>query len=225
MKEPRVITRRDFLRGTAGVALTVAFNSGISATAQAEQKAKVVLIRNAEVLTVGGKVHGEILRNMLDEALKALLAESEPLQAWRRLVKGSDVVGIKSNAWYKMPTPKELEDIIRVHDLLRRKMFVLPNPRTSMIFDLDSTVLPVFGWKIEEARLFYGKVLRIDPENVRAKLKMDDLGEKTAGSDFAAGADRIARLGHLHLDPLPARAHLPQPRGQGALPLLLPADV
>jgi len=113
MKEPRVITRRDFLRGTAGVALTVAFQSGISATAQAEQKAKVVLIRNAEVLTVGGKVHGEILRNMLDEALRALLAESEPLQAWRRLFKGSDVVGIKSNAWYKIPTPKELEAAIR----------------------------------------------------------------------------------------------------------------
>lgn len=55
----------------------------------------------------------------------------------------------------KSLTPKELEGIIRVHDLLRRKMFVLPNPRTSLIFDLDSTVLPVFGWKIEEARVGY----------------------------------------------------------------------
>ncbi|MDH4266434.1 MAG: DUF362 domain-containing protein [Deltaproteobacteria bacterium] len=113
MKEARVITRRDFLRGTAGVAMTVAFPSGISATAQAKQKAKVVLIRNAEVLTVGGKVHEEILGQMLDEALRALLEESETLQAWHRLVKRSDVVGIKSNAWYKMPTPKELEAAIR----------------------------------------------------------------------------------------------------------------
>jgi hypothetical protein len=109
MKETRVITRRDFLRGTSGVALTVAFHSGISATAQAKQKAKVVLIRNAEVLTIGGKVHGEILGQMLDEALRALLVEKEPAQAWRKLFKASDIVGIKSNVIYYMPTPKELE--------------------------------------------------------------------------------------------------------------------
>jgi hypothetical protein len=52
-------------------------------------------------------------------------------------------------------TSKELEGVIRIHDLLRKKMFLLPKPRTSLIFDLDSTVLPVFGWKIEEARVGY----------------------------------------------------------------------
>jgi hypothetical protein len=52
-------------------------------------------------------------------------------------------------------TPKELQGIIRIHDLLRRKMLVSSKPPTSLIFDLDSTVLPVFGWKIEEARIGY----------------------------------------------------------------------
>lgn len=113
MKEAKIITRRDFLRGTAGAALTVALSSGISAAAQAEPKAKVVLIRDPGVLTAGGKIQGKILRSMLDEALKALTGESEILPAWRRLVKRSDVVGIKSNAWWKMPTPQELEEAIR----------------------------------------------------------------------------------------------------------------
>jgi hypothetical protein len=55
----------------------------------------------------------------------------------------------------KSITPKELEGIIRIHDLLRKKISVFPHPHTSLIFDLDSTVLPVFGWKIEQAKVGY----------------------------------------------------------------------
>ena len=113
MEEEKIITRRDFLRGTAGAALTVALHSGIAAAAQAEPKAKVVLIRDPEVLTAGGKIRGDILRRMLDESLQALMGEKESLAAWRGLVQSSDVVGIKSNVWWKMPTPEELEGAIR----------------------------------------------------------------------------------------------------------------
>jgi len=113
MGKTGMITRRDFLRATTGVALTVALSPGISVAAQAEHRAKVVLIRDPEVLTTSGKIREEILRRMLDEAVKALTEEGEILPAWRRLVKASDVVGIKSNEWWKMPTPPELEEGIR----------------------------------------------------------------------------------------------------------------
>jgi len=49
----------------------------------------------------------------------------------------------------------ELKGIIKVHDLLRDKMRTLPAERTSVIFDMDSTVLPLFGWKIQGARKGY----------------------------------------------------------------------
>lgn len=49
----------------------------------------------------------------------------------------------------------EFQGIIRVHDLLRRKIWSLPHPSSSLIFDLDSTVLPVFGWRIEGAKVGY----------------------------------------------------------------------
>lgn len=113
MKETGIITRRDFLRGTAGAALTAAFGSGISMDAHAEQRAKVILIRNAAVLTEGGKVNGEIIQSMLDEAVNTLLGEKKTVQSWGKLFKASDIVGIKSNAWYHMPTPRELEGAIR----------------------------------------------------------------------------------------------------------------
>lgn len=52
-------------------------------------------------------------------------------------------------------SPQELNGLIRVHDLLRKKMWDLPKPRTSVIFDLDSTVLPLYGWKIQGAKKGY----------------------------------------------------------------------
>jgi hypothetical protein len=112
MKEERVITRRDFLRGTAGVLVGAALGSAITPEASAEQRPKVVLIRHADAVAPDGSFNGDVIRSMLDEAVKALLGESEPAQAWQKLFKKSDVVGIKSNSWNRLPTPKEVEDAI-----------------------------------------------------------------------------------------------------------------
>lgn len=60
-------------------------------------------------------------------------------------------------------TPEELQGIIKVHDLLRKKMWNLSGPKTNVIFDLDSTVLIVFGWKIEKAKKGYSPWKRNRP--------------------------------------------------------------
>jgi hypothetical protein len=112
MKE-KIITRRDFLRVAAVATVATTFGSGTLREARAEPTAKVVLIRNAEVLEGQGKIREEILQSMLDEAVKNLLGTNEPLEAWQKLIKTSDIVGIKSNSWAKLPTPKELEAVIK----------------------------------------------------------------------------------------------------------------
>jgi hypothetical protein len=112
MKE-KTITRRDFLRVTAGTAMAATLGSGILGEARAEPTAKVVLIRNAGVLGPQDRVQEEILHSMLDEAVKSLLGTDKPMEAWKKLFKSSDVVGIKSNEWQKLPTPKELETAIK----------------------------------------------------------------------------------------------------------------
>jgi hypothetical protein len=109
----RIITRRDFLRVTAGAAATAALGTRILGEARAEPTAKVVLIRNAGVLGPQDKVQEEILQSMLDEAVKSLLGVKDRLEAWGKLFKSSDVVGVKSNEWQKLPTPKELEAAIK----------------------------------------------------------------------------------------------------------------
>ncbi len=112
MKE-KIITRRDFLRVTAGTGMAAALGTGLLGEAKAESTARVVLVRNAEVVGSDGKVRGEILQSMLDEAVKSLLSTMDPMEAWQKLIKSSDIVGIKSNAWYRLPTPKELEEAIK----------------------------------------------------------------------------------------------------------------
>ena len=112
MKE-KTITRRDFLRVAAGTTIVATLGSVVPGEARAEPLARVVLIRNAEASGDQDKIRGEIVQLMLDEAVKTLLGTSEPLEAWKKLVKRSDVVGIKSNAWNKLPTPKELEAAIK----------------------------------------------------------------------------------------------------------------
>ena len=49
-------------------------------------------------------------------------------------------------------SPAELRGIIKVHDLLRVRV---RGRRTSAIWDVDSTVLPLYGWTIQGARRGY----------------------------------------------------------------------
>jgi hypothetical protein len=81
--------------------------------AEAEPTARVVLIRNAEAVGSDGKVRGEILQSMLDEAVRSLLGTKDSAEAWQKLIKNSDIVGIKTNSWNRLPTPKELEAAIK----------------------------------------------------------------------------------------------------------------
>jgi hypothetical protein len=92
--------------------VAAALGPGILGEAHAQPTAKVVLIRNVDVLAQPEKTQ-EMLQSMLDEAVKTLLGTDSPLEAWRKLIKSSDVVGVKSNDWGKLPTPKPLEAAIK----------------------------------------------------------------------------------------------------------------
>jgi len=72
-----------------------------------------VLIRNEEVLDSNGAPKDGILQKMLDQAITTLFDASDPIEPWKTIFKPTDVVGIKSNVWSRLATPKALEDAIR----------------------------------------------------------------------------------------------------------------
>lgn len=122
-KEEKVITRRDFLKGTAGAALAVAWGSSLEKEGSSEAGSKVILIRHKDILNEQGNIQREILEEMLDEAVRLLTGEKNYLAAWQRLFQKNDIVGIKSNVWWKLPTPREVEEAIQQR---LREVGVLP---------------------------------------------------------------------------------------------------
>lgn len=72
------------------------------------------------------------------------------------------IVGLKTypyssslRRFLKRVNPKTIQGINKVHDHLRLKMFYLPRPRTSLLFDFDSSVLTLYGKLIEGAERGY----------------------------------------------------------------------
>ncbi|MGQ9645930.1 MAG: DUF362 domain-containing protein [Thermodesulfobacteriota bacterium] len=112
MKKNRVITRRDFLRGTVYAALATSAGLPVEKEVKAQEKVRVVLVRDERVLDPQGRINPNVLQQMLDQGVSKLLEEKNALLAWKKLIKASDVVGIKSNEWSPLPTPKELEGVI-----------------------------------------------------------------------------------------------------------------
>ena len=113
--KPKGITRRDFLRDGTSATLAGAFFLSLpnKLSAQSEKATRVVLIRARDVLDDQNKLNGAVLSGMLDESVAILVGEKEPLQAWKRLIKPSDTVGIKTNGFRGLPVPSELEQAIK----------------------------------------------------------------------------------------------------------------
>jgi hypothetical protein len=109
----RVISRRDFLKGTAALVAAATLGPGVSSKVGADDGSTVVLVRDRDVLAEGGEVRADVLQSMLDEGVKRLLSKEDGSKAWQALFKESDVVGIKSNSWRNLPTPPEMEEAIR----------------------------------------------------------------------------------------------------------------
>lgn len=92
------LTRRDFVRDSAIGAL--ALGVGISAgppTFAAEAgagKSLVALVRDEKVLGEDHKADPDILKKMLDEAIKSVTGESSAAAGWKKLIKPDDVVGL-----------------------------------------------------------------------------------------------------------------------------------
>ncbi len=118
MDKKRIITRRDFLRGTAYTAIALTTGQPFIEKARAEEKVRVILVRDEKAIDSMGNINPRVVQQMLDRGVSELMGEKDPVQAWKRLIKPSDIVGIKSNVWAYLPTPEELEQAIvkRVRD-------------------------------------------------------------------------------------------------------------
>jgi hypothetical protein len=107
------LSRRDlFSVGTGAAAAGLLGGAGASG-GQRPASSRVVLIRDREVLDEEGRADPKGLHRMLNDGVAELMGEKDARAAWRKLFSQSDVVGIKSNEWGRLPTPAALEEAMR----------------------------------------------------------------------------------------------------------------
>ncbi|HUU05166.1 MAG TPA: DUF362 domain-containing protein [Patescibacteria group bacterium] len=111
----KTISRRKFIKdGAAALAAgSLALACPWELGAQEPGKTRVVLIRDKDVLDESGVAKADVMQKMLDEAIRTLLSEKETATAWKKIIKPTDVVGIKTNVWRALATPPQLEEAIR----------------------------------------------------------------------------------------------------------------
>jgi uncharacterized protein (DUF362 family) len=73
----------------------------------------VVLVRNADAIDENAVFDGEVIQQMLDEAVMAVFETETPVDAFRAMISPDQTVGIKTNFWGYLPTPAELEEAIK----------------------------------------------------------------------------------------------------------------
>ncbi len=111
----RLITRRDFLKIAAVSPLAGTIASGLKrgALPEASSKARVVLIRDKEALDSAGRHNPQVIQKMLDDAIAALFDVKYPVEAWRKIIRPTDTVAIKSNVWRYIPTGEAVEQALK----------------------------------------------------------------------------------------------------------------
>jgi hypothetical protein len=108
------LSRRDFIAVGGGAAAAGLVGDHAGAADEAKMPtSRVVLIRDRDVVDDTGRPDAKILHRMLNQGLVELLGEKDSDAAWRKLFSPSDVVGIKSNVWGRLPTPAALEEAMR----------------------------------------------------------------------------------------------------------------
>jgi len=112
-----LITRRDFIRGAGCAAIGLAVGLPLLADENKEAplniKSRVVLVRHAEAVDEKGQINGDIIQQMLDDAMVALYKKEDPVTCWKQIITHDDIVGIKTNVWRMLPTTTEVEQAIK----------------------------------------------------------------------------------------------------------------
>ena len=109
------LDRRTFFKIGSGAAAAgiLGGRTAVGEDGPPETTSRVVLVRERGVIDDDGRLDGELLRDMLDRAMRALFDVDSAGDAWKRVVSADDVVGVKTNVWQHLRTPPELEAAIR----------------------------------------------------------------------------------------------------------------
>ena len=112
--EKHVWTRRDFIRGTIGVAAgTSIFGlNWLDREAKASSSSVVTIVRDKNAMDSSNNVNMAALEKMIDQTLMEVTRQSNTRDAWLTLVKLNDVIGLVPTD-HLNPTHDEVIDAVK----------------------------------------------------------------------------------------------------------------
>ncbi|UCF07092.1 MAG: DUF362 domain-containing protein [bacterium] len=154
-KPGRSITRRDFMKGTALGALSIAMGIPsarlIAETSEvpfgAESPESVItLVRNQAAVSDAGEIDAKVVSEMIDTALTLFSGEKSTGDAWKKYIHAEDTVGIKYTrcSWMRIPTEQAVVDAVsrRVKESGAKKLHAgdggLPFKECSVLLNVPS---------------------------------------------------------------------------------------
>ncbi len=109
------LTRRDFMRGSIGIAIgssTMGFNIP-ELKAETKPQSTVVINRNVNVMDAARNVDKKIVRKMLEQILMVLTNKDNSKEAWLKLFNKNDIIGLVHTN-HLNPTHDEVIDSVKL---------------------------------------------------------------------------------------------------------------
>jgi len=109
----KLLTRRDFIRGTVGATLAASIIDvpwAASAMA-AEGPSAVYVVRDKKAMDERFKVNINILKTMVDQAVIKITGNADAKSAWNSLFKSDDIIGLVDTP-HLNPTHPEMKQVI-----------------------------------------------------------------------------------------------------------------
>ena len=115
LNKRRLITRRDFIRGTIGATLGTSM-FGVRWAVGSEKTAPsslVTVVRDKDVMNADLDVDFKVLQKMLDQSIVQLTGRKNSKEAWSTIITPEDTVGLVSTG-HLNPTHDELVYAVRI---------------------------------------------------------------------------------------------------------------
>ncbi len=111
----KLITRRDFIRGTIGVTLGTSM-LGVKWAIGSEKAARsslITMVRDKKVMDADLNVDFDVLQKMLEQTMIKFTGKKNAKDAWLSIIKPADTVGLVSTE-HLNPTHDELVDAVKI---------------------------------------------------------------------------------------------------------------
>ena len=109
-----VLTRRDFIRGTIGATIgtSILGSQWPKAEAKTLRTSLVTIVRDKNAMDSSKNVDSTVLKKMLEQTLIKFTGQNNTRDAWLRLVKPNDMIGLVPTD-HLNPTHEEVVDVVK----------------------------------------------------------------------------------------------------------------